>query len=1248
MWEFWIDTGGTFTDCLGRSPSGDWYRAKVLSNSSMRARVRVVDGDDRLRISLEAECPDDFFKGFILKIPGLESEYGVRGYNSGTGEIFLDKSLARKLKPGELIILQFIGEAPELGARLITATLGSASLPPARLRLATTKGTNALLEGKGAPTALFINRGLADLLVINTQQRPDLFALDINRPRPLHQEVVEVDVDDGSVDFNRSQLREKVAGLLEKGILNAAVVLMHSYSDGSIERQVADLLRACGMETVRVSHDCAPFIKILPRAETTLVDAYLSPVLDRYLDRIAGEFGSEGFSVMTSAGGLVPRPRFTAKDSLFSGPAGGVIGAVSVGKRAGYEKVIGFDMGGTSTDVTRFDGAYTYQFETRVGNAHLMAPSLKIESVAAGGGSVCQFDGGRLRVGPESAGAEPGPACYGTGGPLTVTDVNLLLGRMDPSQFGIPVSADDSRSRFQQLAKQLELGGESSHDYDKLLSGLLEIADENMTDAIRKISTAEGYDPSDYALVAFGGAGGQHACAIAENLGIKTLLFPGDAGLLSAVGLEQAVLEGIAEKQIFKAYAKFQEVAQDLLKILTAEAVEKLPREKRDQAVDRRCILSMHLHGQDVAIDIDWGENRSALHDFSRQYRALFGYNPPLGSVVVASIRVIVSIPKPEMEREKFTAEREENEPVKIQRAFSRVGWVNTPVYNRAQLSTGCAISGPAIVQDSFSTLFVDTGWKGLVGSENTLRLTQCGKTLATKVSLEEVELELFTNRFHTLVEDMGNRLQRTALSTNVKERLDFSCALLDARGGLVVNAPHIPVHLGAMGMCVRTVSRDHGWEPGQMVVTNHPGFGGSHLPDITVICPVFEENGRLIGFLANRAHHAELGGISPGSMPPFAKNLAEEGIVIPPTLVMCDGQVDLDEIEQLLRSGPCPSRAVEENLADLRAQIAANLKGARDLAALVRSFELRKILSFMQAIQDGAERCLRRKLKQLADGSYEAAQQLDDGTQLHVVARVAGDTLKLDFSGTDPVHAGNFNATPGIVYSAVIYFLRVWVNEPMPLNEGLLNPVKIILPEGLLNPAFPQDTLKCPPVVAGNVETSQRLVDTLLLAFEVVACSQGTMNNLIFGNDRISYYETIAGGSGAGEGFAGESGVHVNMTNTGITDPELLEYRYPVRLKEFSIRKGSGGSGQFAGGNGVVREVEFTEAVTVSLLTQHRNEGPYGLKGGQPGKPGEQWLIRKGANPQRLNSSDQVDVQPGDVLRILTPGGGGWACGSR
>lgn len=1237
-WEFWIDTGGTFTDCLGRHSSGKWYRAKVLSSSSLRAGIRRV-GTRSLIIEIDNPYVDDFFAGFKVRFRHQAMEAAVLSYKSETYELFLDRDLPSDLVIGDWIDLRFEGEAPELGARVITQTPGNSKLPKSQLRLATTKGTNALLEGKGAKTVLFTNEGLKDLLRINTQQRPDLFSLNRLRPEPLHAFVVEVQRDGSSGSLDADSILELVKAALDRGAKAAAICLMHSYQDGSEERELSDFLRSQGFPTVVTSSDCAPFIKLLPRAETTLVDAYLSPVLNAYLDRIETEFAGEGLSVMNSTGGLVPRSSFRAKDSLFSGPAGGVIGAVGVGTRAGFSKIIGFDMGGTSTDVTRFDGALAYQFETQVADVRIMAPSLKIETVAAGGGSICRFDGERLRVGPESAGAEPGPACYGTGGPLTVTDLNLLLGRMDARQFGLPVNLRKSWEQFQLLAHSLD-----ARDDELLLSGLLEITNENMADAIRKISTGEGFDPSNYALVAFGGAGGQHACGIAEKLGIAAVLFPEDAGLLSASGLSRAVLEGFAERQTLCSFRVFEDQVDSLSRELEREALEKLNPLDRGKVEMSRRIVSLRLSGQESALDVDWMSGDSPLDRFSEQYHAIFGYYPDVERVEVVCYRVVVAGAEKADEEEIFSEAENPPKPIKQQRAFSRGEWLETNVFSRSSLEAGTCISGPAIVQDPFSTLFVDSGWSGCVGSLGTFRLLFSGDNERVELrNTEQVELELYSNRFQTLVEEMGVRLMRTAVSTNVKDRLDFSCGLLDADGRLVINAPHIPVHLGALGMCVRAISKTHSWKKGEMLVTNHPGRGGSHLPDVTVVCPVFSDSEELLGFLVNRAHHAELGGIAPGSMPPAATCLAEEGVVIPPIAIMSEGELMLEGVESLLRLSRYPSRRVEENLSDLKAQVASNLKGLEDILSLIHEVGADVVSHYMSAIQNRAETSLRRKLAGLTDGKYEAVQKLDDGTPIEMEATVHGDSMTIAFSECGGVHSGNFNATPGIVYSAVIYFLRVWLNEPMPLNEGLLRPVEIEIPVGLLNPPFVDDPEKCPPVVAGNVETSQRLVDTLLLAFEVVACGQGTMNNLVFGNDRISFYETIAGGAGAGDGFDGASGVHVHMTNTGITDPEILEHRFPVKLREFSIRKGSGGAGKFRGGDGVIRELEFIEPLTLSMLTQHRVEAPYGLKGGQAGKRGEQWLFRPGEPPVRLNSTDRVDILPGDRIRVLTPGGGGW-----
>ncbi len=651
----------------------------------------------------------------------------------------------------------------------------------------------------------------------------------------------------------------------------------------------------------------------------------------------------------------------------------------------------------------------------------------------------------------------------------------------------------------------------------------------------------------------------------------------------------------------------------------------------------------MRLIGQEASIDVDWVSDSDPQKLFLERYSSIFGYLPDPNLIEVVSYRVVVSPPTPTQEMESFPAGVLIGESFKCINSFSGGAWRETNVYKMDDLEPGVQVIGPAIIQDPFSTLFVDVGWVASLGSLGTLRLRARDDQRVRVKNTREVEIELFSNRFQTLVDGMGIRLMRTALSTNVKDRLDFSCGLLDADGCLVVNAPHIPVHLGALGMCVRKVSETHTWLPGEMVVTNHPGVGGSHLPDVTIICPIFSGTNILIGFLVNRAHHAEMGGIAPGSMPPAACSLAEEGVVIPPTVIMSDGILNLDAIEVLLSEGVYPSRRIAENLADLKAQVAANIKGQQDFNQLIKECGSGLVCGFMKAIQDRAEVSLRRKLSEFKDGRYRAIQHLDDGTPLQVDAVIDGDSMTLQFGDGGGVHPNNFNATPGIVYSAVIYFLRVWLNEAMPLNEGLLRPVTIGLPIGLLNPPFDRDPRKCPPVVAGNVETSQRLVDTLFLAFEVAACSQGTMNNLIFGNECVSFYETIAGGAGAGEGFDGASGVHVHMTNTGITDPELLEYKFPVKLREFSIRKGSGGEGLFRGGDGVIRELEFTESVSLSLLTQHRIETPYGLHGGAPGKIGEQWLMLGDGSTRRLQPTDSLLVEAGERLRILTPGGGGW-----
>jgi 5-oxoprolinase (ATP-hydrolysing) len=860
----------------------------------------------------------------------------------------------------------------------------------------------------------------------------------------------------------------------------------------------------------------------------------------------------------------------------------------------------------------------------------VIAPVLAIETVAAGGGSICGFNDDELFVGPESAGANPGPACYGAGGPLTITDVNLVLGRLDPKQFGIPVNIDAAQSALDQVRQSIP---EPPSEQD-LLSGFLDIANERMADAVRKISIREGYDPSDYSLVAFGGAGGQHACAIAEKLGVSTVLCPSDAGLLSARGLREAVMERFAERQILQPLDTLAQALGDTFAELETSALGSLKAEgfSDKQIIVRRRLVSLRHEGQESTEEIAFDTTIDLPTAFRERYENLFGYWPDNKSIEVVSARVVASTHPPSVATESFC--NSTGQPI------------NEPMISRVSLNIGQRIEGPSIVQDRFCTLGIDPGWVGTLGSEGTLKLTRpSGAYEASNVAHSPlIELELFTNRFASIVEEMGQLLQRTAVSTNVKERLDYSCALLDPDGQLVVNAPHIPVHLGALGLCVRSIALGQELGSGDMIVTNHPGHGGSHLPDITVISPVFDAAEQLLGYVANRAHHAELGGISPGSMPPLAKSLAEEGVVILPTFLYRGSKARFGGIEKLLTAKPYPSRSPDDNLADLKAQGAANLLGTQALQRLAATHGSEKVTDYMGQIRQRAADAIARRITTLEPRRHTATERMDDGTQLKATIEVGDGKIRIDFTGTDALHSGNFNATPAIVQSAVIYVVRLLVNEPVPLNEGLMEHVEITLPRCLLNPEFPDDPTQAPPVVGGNVETSQRLVNLLLKPFGIVAASQGTMNNLIFGNERFSYYETICGGTGAGPGFDGADAVHSHMTNTAITDPEILEWRFPVRLERFAIRKNSGGQGEFTGGNGIVRELVFTEPVSLSLLTQNRTQGPYGLNRGQAGHPGQQRLATKpNGEEKELASVAQEELETGDRLIIKTPGGGGW-----
>ena len=1253
-WQIWVDTGGTFTDCLALDPNHILHRVKVLSSSALRGTIREVITPKRFRIDIKWSVPDDFIQGFRFRLLDVQHpEVNVEKFFTDSALIELNRPFQEDLSIHSAFEVHTSEEAPLLAARLVTGTPMESSFPEMIMRLATTRGTNALLERHGAPTALFITKGFGDLLRIGDQQRADLFALDVHRPEPLYEAVIEVEERisaDGSIlkSLQLNELKKEAIRLIKANIRTAAITLMHSYINPVHEKKIAECLYELGFHHVSCSSSLAPFIKIVPRAQTAVVDGYLSLIIDDYLQNIQRPLRNGRFFIMTSTGGIVQPQSYHAKDSLLSGPAGGVVGAVLAGRRSGFTKIIAFDMGGTSTDVARFDGDYDYVFEHQVGDAHLVAPALAIESVAAGGGSICSFDGTELHVGPESGGAQPGPACYGAGGPLTLTDVNLLLGRLDPSRFEIPIDADSADRVFEKMIIAIEASKNEKTNREKLLEGFLDIASERMADAIRRISIRKGYDPEDYALVAFGGAGAQHACDLAELLSINTILIPEDASLLSALGLGHAVIERFAERQILQELnlveAHISQWIQELVDQTTSTLKDEGVEEQNVEV--RRRIVNLRFVGQDSVLQIEFVEDKPLDEAFRSQYEIVFGHWPEGRSIEVESIRVVVSSRRAEVTQSQGALHRFSAPPDRHKKAYFNGQWRSVPVFERDTLYPGAEISGPSLIVESHSMTVVESGWRVVVDYANGLVLNRISQRAEKTESIhpEVVRLELFTNRFGTIAQEMGEMLRRTAISTNVKERLDFSCGLLDRHGELVVNAPHIPVHLGSMGLCVRELREVLPMEPDDVIITNHPRFGGSHLPDVTVVTPVYLPGGQLLGYVANRAHHAEIGGVRPGSMPPAASSLAEEGVVIPPMYLMKNGESHWDDLVRLLdHDSPYPSRGVEENLADLRAAVAANRNGVSALLALAQKHGEETVWHYMDVLKNHAEAKIRGALRRIPDGSYTARESLDDGSPLCVRIDIKGDEAIIDFSGSADVHPKNLNGTPAIVSSVVIYILRLLVNEPLPLNEGLMRAITLHIPPGILNPPFPDDPFQAPAVVGGNVETSQRLVDTLLKALKLVACSQGTMNNTLFGTDHYSYYETVCGGCGGGPDFDGTDAVHSHMTNTRITDPEILEHRYPVRLERFSIRQGSGGQGKHRGGNGVIREISFLEQMSLSVLGQHRQEGPYGLEGGEPGKTAKQTIFRQSGEVIRLDSIDGCTVYLGDRMILETPGGGGY-----
>ncbi len=1280
MWQIRIDTGGTFTDCLAISPSGELKRTKVLSSSFLRGRILEQTAPKTYRIATNWSFDSALVTGYAFRMVGdrtfvkiadihadilvLENDLPLSGTNTD----------ADNLHDFEITTHE---EAPVLATRIVTETLLSGSFPPLTMRLGTTKGTNALLERKGAKVTLYVTKGYRDLLRIGTQQRPHLFQLAIPEPVLLYDEVIEAEE---RLDAKGNVILPLAASeaALPRAENNAvAVSFLHSYLNPVHEQQLSNTLTERGCSFISSSAELYAGINYFKRTQTALVNAYLQPILSDYLANIKQSLGRQAVLVMTSAGGLINADSFRAKDSLLSGPAGGMVGAAAIAQQLGFQRCLTFDMGGTSTDTARFDGKLDLEFVTKIEGIELHNPTLAIETVAAGGGSVCSFDGQKLRVGPESAGANPGPASYGAGGPLTITDVNLLLGKLDTSRFGIPVRMEKAREALESIQKQIFDQTNQQLTDAELLRGFEQIANEKMAEAIRRISVAKGFDPKEYPLLTFGGAGGLHGCQLAEILHINTVILPYDAGLLSAYGMGRARVERILSQQILQPLTDTLPRLEPLIRQLSQKAVESLLQEGIKAAEVSEVLLYLRFKGQENAPEIPYQKGEMLEQRFRAQYQQLFGYCPTALPIEIESIKVIVGEKKASPPVPAGYHPEKEATPFKSISVYASADR-SYPVFDWEQLAEGDFFKGPAVLLNATSTSFIPANWQAVVTPTRDVVVQLLSKTAQSSEQTnvnQAIELELFTNRFMAIAEEMGAQLQRTAFSVNVKERLDFSCALLDADAELLVNAPHIPVHLGSLGVCARLVREKIAIGPGDVIITNHPKYGGSHLPDVTLLSGVFTTNNgadlpQLIGYVINRAHHAEIGGRTPGSMPPDAVTLQEEGVVILPTYLVKNGEMQWKTIERLFTQSLYPTRALTENIADINAALASLRSGETALQTLVAQHGLPKVHRYMQLLKNSAFEALQEVLKTYHGiVSFKADESLDDGHKIvstvlftkeysfeneeekEMFELSGGESwpnysyqLTFDFTGSSACHPHNLNANISIIYSAVLYVLRLLVNKNIPLNEGLMQGVKVILPDNsFLHPHFSDDPAQCPAVVGGNTEVSQRLVDTLLKAFQSAACSQGTMNNFLFGNGQFGYYETICGGTGATAEANGRSAVHQHMTNTRITDAEELERRYPIRLNRFAIREGSGGTGHRSGGDGVIREVTFLEPLRVTLITQHRVVPPYGMQGGQNGQPGSQTLFRKNGNAETLSGICSVEVEAGDSLRIETPGGGGF-----
>lgn len=1097
---------------------------------------------------------------------------------------------------------------------------------------------------------------------IGYQARPNIFAREIILPEPLYQQVIEVDeriAADGVViePLNLETVRSQLQSCYQKGFRSCAIVLMHGYRFSQHEQMLAALADEIGFNQISISHQVSPMMKLIGRGDTCVVDAYLSPILKRYVQQVAGELGNSKILFMKSNGGLTDAHFFQGKDAILSGPAGGVVACARTGQLAGFDKVIGFDMGGTSTDVNHFNGEFERSFETTVAGVRMRVPMMKIHTVAAGGGSILRFNAGRYQVGPDSAGANPGPACYRRGGPLTVTDCNVMLGKIQvhyfPRVFGpnSDETLDDEvvKHAFIQMANEIaDVTGVNRNPYE-VAEGFLRIAVDCMANAVKKISVQRGYDVTQYVLNCFGGAGGQHACLVADALGITKVLLHPLAGVLSAYGIGLADISAMREQSVELILDENQlNRITWVLNILEDECKEELAAQQLPLD-DFQSIKKVHIkyEGTDTALLVNFGSLMQIKQQFEDQHQKQFGFIAVEKNLVIeaVSVEVIASNDNSLKESEPINFVSTTPEPLEKLKIFMAGCFYNTPIYERNTLKPGHQLNGPAIINESISTIVIEPGWQATVTGKNYIILERIEKLpvqYAAGTTVDPVMLEIFNNLFMSIAEQMGITLQNTAYSANIKERLDFSCAIFDPDGNLVANAPHVPVHLGSMAESVKTIiARRKGTiQPGDAYMLNDPFNGGTHLPDITVMTPVFDyDKQKVLFYVASRGHHADIGGKTPGSMPPDSLTIDEEGVLIDDFQLLKQGCLLEQEIITLLTDCRYPSRNTVQNLADLKAQLAANEKGVQELQKSVQHFGLDVILAYMKHVQNNAEEQVRQVLDVLADGDY--VQEMDNGCEIRVSIEIDRKmrSATIDFSGTSPQHTGNFNAPYSITRAAVLYVFRTLVDMNIPMNEGCMRPLKLIVPEGsLLSPVYPA------AVVAGNVEVSQCIVDTLYGALEIMAGSQGTMNNITFGNEKYQYYETICGGAGAGAGFNGASAVHTHMTNSRLTDPEVLEWRFPVLLDSFSIRKGSGGEGKWHGGDGVERRIRFLKPMTAAILANHHRIPPFGLKGGEPGQTGKAWVERYlNRSCITLKSTDKIEMNSGDVLVVCTPGGGGY-----